>query len=81
MKLEFVIMCKAALLSQYITTRCECATLNFFSNEINHVASQVADARVLYLAFADDRDTMVYFLKFQEMSESSRNIQNPMTDL
>lgn len=52
-----------------------------FSNAIDHVNSQAVEARVQYSGSADDLDTVVCFLDFQEMIEAPRKQQKPVIDL
>lgn len=59
------------------TTRLMCRSLN---NEDNQTISHVAFAIDLYLASADDLDTMCCFLDFQEINESPKNTQKPETE-
>ena len=43
--------------------------------------SQVTLAMALYSASAEERDTVCYFLDFQEINESPRKTQKPLIDL
>ena len=45
------------------------------------MSSQAVVAMALYSASAEDRETVACFLDFQEIRESPRKMQNPVTDL
>ena len=48
---------------------------------IIHISSLVTAAEALYLASAEDLETVACFLDFQEIIESPRKIKKPLTDL
>ena len=52
-----------------------------WSNERSQVISQVVIAMALYSASPEDLETIDCFLECQEMRESPRKTQNPVTDL
>ena len=56
-------------------------TPNSFNKDNSQVDSQVAFATDLYLASAEDLDTIAYFLDFQDINDSPKNAQNLEIDL
>jgi hypothetical protein len=46
----------------------------------SHITLQQVDAIALYSASAEDRETVVCFLDFQEIKELSRKTQKPVTE-
>ena len=51
------------------------------SNQLNQTISLVVDVMARYSASVDDWETIDCFLLFQEIRESPKKIQNPVTDL
>ena len=78
---RFAAIWRAAWLSQQRIAGFEWLTPSSFSNERSQVSSQVAFAIDLYSASADDLETVCCFFDFQEIKESPRNTQKPLTDL
>ncbi|KAJ0779867.1 hypothetical protein HanPI659440_Chr06g0231241 [Helianthus annuus] len=74
-------MDKAAELSHFRVTGIETSTFSSLRMLISHNTSHVALHIDLYSASADDRDTTLCFLLFQETKEPPRKIQKPVTDL
>jgi len=68
-------------LSQYIEVGWENETLISASNQRNQTISLVVDVMARYYALMDDWETIDCFLLFQEIRESPKRIQNPVTDL
>lgn len=58
----------------------EIGTWKSFSNWHSQTNSLVVEAKALYLASTEDRETVVCFLAFQETKESPINMQKPVTD-
>ena len=52
-----------------------------FNNASSQVISQTITAIALYFASAKDLDTIDYFLDFQEIRESPKNMQYLVVDL
>jgi hypothetical protein len=68
-------------LSQYIGVGWESETLISASNQRNQIISSVVDVITRYSVLVEDWETVNYFLLFQEIRESSKKIQKPVTDL
>ena len=68
-------------LSQYIGVGWEKEIPISASNQRNQTISLVVDAMTRYSASVDDWETIDCFLLFQEIRESPKKIQNPVTDL
>jgi len=68
-------------LSQYIGVGWEKDILISTSNQRNQTISLVVDVMARYSASVDDSETIDCFLLFQEIRESPKKIQNPVTDL
>ncbi|KAJ0510573.1 hypothetical protein HanIR_Chr11g0542321 [Helianthus annuus] len=71
----------AALLSQFSVTGKATLILSSLRTFISHKILQEALHMDLYSASADERETMLCFLLFQETREFPRKIQYPVTDL
>jgi len=68
-------------LSQYIGVGWEKEIPISASNQRNQTISLVVDTMARYSASVDDWETIDCFLLFQEIRESPKKIQNPVTDL
>jgi len=68
-------------LSQYIGVWWEKETLISASNQHNQTISLVVDAMTRYSISVDDWEIIDCFFLFQEIRESPKKIQNPVTDL
>jgi len=68
-------------LSQYIGVGWEKEIPISASNQRNQTISLVVDTMARYSASVDDWETIDCFLLFQEIKESPKKIQNPVTDL
>ena len=68
-------------MSQYIGVGWEKETPISASNQRNQTIYFVVDAMARYSASVDDWETIDCFLLFQEIRESPKKIQNPVTDL
>jgi len=68
-------------LSQYIGVGWERKTHISASNQHNQTISLVVDIIAWYFASVEDWETIDYFLLFQEIRESPKKIQKPVTDL
>jgi hypothetical protein len=68
-------------LSQYIGVGWEMKTHISASNQHNQTISLVVDIIAWYFASVEDWETIDYFLLFQEIRESPKKIQKPVTDL
>ena len=73
-------MCKAAWLSQNKETTWGCEILKSLKIDSNHIISQTTTAIALYSASADDLDIVVCFLDFQDINDSPKKMQYPVTD-
>lgn len=71
----------AALLSQYNITTCECFTFKSSSKYFSQVILQQVVAIDMHSALAEDRETVVCFFVFQEISDSPSIMQYPVIDL
>jgi hypothetical protein len=68
-------------LSQYIGVGWKSETPISTSNQRNQIISLVVDVIARYFASVEDWETIDYFLLFQEIRESPKKIQKPVTDL
>jgi len=68
-------MCKATLLSQYNNASLGCNIRKSFNNDRNQVNSQQVPVNALYLAFAEDKETIFCLFVRQEMKEDSKKTQ------
>ena len=68
-------------LSQYIGVGWEGETPISASNQRNQIISLVVDVIAWYSTSVEDWETIDCFLLFQEMRESPKKIQKPVTDL
>ena len=73
-------ICKASLLSQCRIVGCEWETCKSLIRKRIHVILQLAVAMARYSASAEERDTVVRFLDYQEIKESPSMVQNPVVE-
>ncbi|KAJ0859067.1 hypothetical protein HanRHA438_Chr13g0608231 [Helianthus annuus] len=74
-------MDRAAVLSHFNSTGNSILTCNSCNTFTSHITSHKAAHIDLYSASAEDLDTTLCFLLFQEIKDFPRNIQNPVIDL
>ena len=70
-------ICNAAWLSQYNNAGSDSETFKSWRMYLNQVNSKQVFVIARYSASADDLDTLVCFLDFQEIIEFPRKMQNP----
>lgn len=79
-KTGFAVMCNAAWLSHHKGMGEGSETQKSRSTYDVHKSSHTVEARLLYSASAEKRDTVDCFLVFQEMRAGPRNTQKPVRD-